>query len=136
MQTIAHTVANRLLLGFVIGISSWRIHPLVHGAVLGFLAAVTVANEVGADVVLVDREIQVTLKRTWANVPFTKKLMLKRGAKSVSSCVLLDKNTNRAVEFEADHAGFRIDDLFVVGYGLDYDNRYRELPHIAKVNFA
>jgi hypoxanthine phosphoribosyltransferase len=66
---------------------------------------------------------------------FTKKLMLERGAKSVHSCVLLDKKTNRAVEFEADYAGFEIDDLFVVGYGLDYDNLYRELPHIAKVNF-
>ncbi|WP_372794239.1 hypoxanthine phosphoribosyltransferase [Pontiella sp.] len=66
---------------------------------------------------------------------FTKKLMLERGAKSVQSCVLLDKKTNRAVEFEADYAGFQIDDLFVVGYGLDYDNLYRELPHIARVNF-
>ncbi|MDZ8119593.1 hypoxanthine phosphoribosyltransferase [Pontiella agarivorans] len=66
---------------------------------------------------------------------FTKKLMLERGAKSVYSCVLLDKITNRAVEFEADYAGFQIDDLFVVGYGLDYDNKYRELPHIARVNF-
>ena len=38
-------------------------------------------------------------------------------------------------KFEADYRGFEIEDLFVVGYGLDYDNLYRELPHIAKVNF-
>ena len=43
METIAHTVANRLLLGFVIGISSWRINHLVHGAVLGFLFSVSVS---------------------------------------------------------------------------------------------
>ena len=43
MQTIAHTVANRLLLGFVIGISSWRINHLVHGALLGFLFSLSVS---------------------------------------------------------------------------------------------
>lgn len=72
---------------------------------------------------------------TGRTLAFSKQLMLERGAKSVHSCVLLDKKAHRAVEFEADFRGFEIDDLFVVGYGLDYDNLYRELPHIAKVNF-
>ena len=67
---------------------------------------------------------------------FTKKLMAERGAKSVRTCVLLDKKAQRAVEFEADFVGFPINDHFVVGYGLDYDNLYRELPHIAKVTFT
>jgi hypothetical protein len=43
MQTIAHTVANRLLLGFVIAISSWGINHLVHGALLGFLFSLSVS---------------------------------------------------------------------------------------------
>ncbi len=43
MTTIAHTVANRLLLGFVIAISGWRIHHLVHGALLGFLFSLSVS---------------------------------------------------------------------------------------------
>ena len=43
VSTIAHTVANRLLLGFVIGISSWRINHLVHGALLGFLFSLSVS---------------------------------------------------------------------------------------------
>ncbi|MEE9368483.1 MAG: hypoxanthine phosphoribosyltransferase [Pontiella sp.] len=84
----------------------------------------------GADVLLVDDILD-----TGRTLAFTKQLMLERNAKSVHSCVLLDKKAHRAVEFEADHAGFPIDDHFVVGYGLDYDNLYRELPHIAKVNF-
>ena len=87
-------------------------------------------NLTDADVLLVDDILD-----SGRTLAFTKKLMMERGAKSVQSCVLLDKKTNRAVEFEADYAGFEIEDLFVVGYGLDYDNRYRELPHIAKVNF-
>jgi hypothetical protein len=43
MSTIAHTVANRLLLGFVIGISCWRINHLIHGALLGFLFSLSVS---------------------------------------------------------------------------------------------
>jgi hypothetical protein len=43
MQTVAHTIANRLLLGFVIAISSWRINHLVHGALLGLLFSLSVS---------------------------------------------------------------------------------------------
>ncbi len=85
---------------------------------------------VGADILLVDDILD-----TGRTLDFTRDLMLERGARSVKTCVLLDKQAHRAVEFEADYAGFPMDDHFVVGYGLDYDNHYRELPHIAKVNF-
>ena len=84
----------------------------------------------GADVLVVDDILD-----TGRTLAFTKSLLLARGAKSVRTCVLLDKQTHRAVEFEADFKGFDIADHFVVGYGLDYANRYRELPHIAKVCF-
>lgn len=84
----------------------------------------------GADVLLVDDILD-----TGRTLAFTKKLLLERGARSVRTCVLLDKQAHRSVEFEADFAGFPIGDHFVVGYGLDYDNLYRELPHIAKVAF-
>lgn len=73
---------------------------------------------------------------TGRTLSFTKALLLERGAKSVSTCVLLDKKAHRALEFEADYVGFPLADHFVVGYGLDYNNLYRELPHIAKVNFS
>ncbi|MBN2161364.1 MAG: hypoxanthine phosphoribosyltransferase [Pontiellaceae bacterium] len=84
----------------------------------------------GADILLVDDILD-----TGRTLALTKEIMLGRGARSVRTCVLLDKKAHRAVELEADHAGFVIDDHFVVGYGLDYDNLYRELPHIAKVSF-
>jgi hypoxanthine phosphoribosyltransferase len=80
----------------------------------------------GADVLLVDDILD-----TGRTLAATRLLMLERGAASVRTCVLLDKKVARAVECEADYAGFEIDDHFVVGYGLDYDNHYRELPHIA-----
>jgi hypoxanthine phosphoribosyltransferase len=67
---------------------------------------------------------------------FARDLFIERGARSVRTCVMLDKKTNRAVKMEADHVGFPVDDVFVVGYGLDYDNHYRELPYIAEVTFS
>jgi len=49
---------------------------------------------------------------------------------SLKTCVLLDKQTPRTVDFEADYVGFEIPDEFVVGYGLDFAERYRQLPCI------
>jgi hypoxanthine phosphoribosyltransferase len=49
---------------------------------------------------------------------------------SLKTCVLLDKKTTRNVDFEADFVGFKIPDEFVVGYGLDFAERYRQLPCI------
>jgi hypoxanthine phosphoribosyltransferase len=53
-----------------------------------------------------------------------------RGARDVRTCVFLDKPVRRAVELEPDHVGFEVEDLFVVGYGLDYAGRYRNLPYV------
>ena len=53
--------------------------------------------------------------------------------KCVKTCTLLDKKARRVVSFDADYVGFSIDDLFVIGYGLDYDEKYRNLPYIAYV---
>ena len=49
---------------------------------------------------------------------------------SLRLCVLLDKPERRTKPIEADYVGFTIPDAFVVGYGLDYDQRYRHLPYI------
>ena len=53
-----------------------------------------------------------------------------KGAASVKTCVLLDKKARRMVPFEADYVGFQIPNEFVVGYGLDFNERYRNLPCI------
>jgi hypoxanthine phosphoribosyltransferase len=53
-----------------------------------------------------------------------------KGAATVKTCVLLDKKARRAVPFEADYVGFEIPNEFVVGYGLDFNERYRNLPCI------
>jgi hypoxanthine phosphoribosyltransferase len=57
-------------------------------------------------------------------------IRLETGPLSLKSCVLLRKIKKRDVSIEADYVGFDIEDEFVVGYGLDYQERYRNLPLI------
>lgn len=58
-----------------------------------------------------------------------------RGTKSIRLASLLDKQARREVEITADYTGFTIDDGFVVGYGLDYAQKYRNLPYIGILHF-
>ena len=85
----------------------------------------------GADVIVVDDILD-----SGRTLRFAKELFLERGARTVKTCVMLDKKARRAVDMNADYAGFTVDDVFVVGYGLDCNGLYRELPHIAKIEFG
>jgi len=60
----------------------------------------------------------------------TKKKILEFQPKSIKTCVLLDKPSRRIVDCQADFVGFTIENFFVVGYGLDFNNRYRHLRDI------
>lgn len=62
-------------------------------------------------------------------------LLRDRGPRSLHLCTLLDKPERRVVDVNVDYTGFSIPDEFVVGYGLDYDQRYRNLPYIGIVEF-
>ncbi len=62
-------------------------------------------------------------------------LLKQRGPKSIALCTLLDKPSRRVVDIRADYTGFEIPDEFVVGYGLDYNQKYRNLPCIGVVEF-
>ena len=59
-----------------------------------------------------------------------------RGAREVKTCVFLDKPARRAVGFVPDFCCFQVDDLFVVGYGLDFAGRYRNLPYVGALKPA
>ena len=59
-----------------------------------------------------------------------KRLLLTRNPKSLKICSLLDKPSRRKVELEGDYIGFKVPNEFVVGYGLDYNEKYRNLPDI------
>jgi hypoxanthine phosphoribosyltransferase len=58
-----------------------------------------------------------------------------RGPNSLRVCTLLHKPARKKIDTQLDHVGFTIDDVFVIGYGLDYDERYRNLPYIGVMRF-
>lgn len=79
----------------------------------------------GKDIILCDDILD-----TGFTISEVKKLFLDKGAKSVKIAVLLNKIGRRKVEIEADYKGFDIPNEFVVGFGLDYNEYYRNLPYI------
>ena len=82
-------------------------------------------NFVGRDIVIIEDIVDTGITLTNVIVKF-----LKEGAKSIKVCTLLDKPSRRQVELVPDYCGKVIPDLFVVGYGLDFNEKYRNLPYI------
>lgn len=86
-------------------------------------------NIFGWDVILIDDIIDTGL-----TIYTVKKLLLDRHPRSLKVCTLLDKPERHKVEIPIDYCGFSIPDHFVVGYGLDIDEKGRHLPYIASVD--
>lgn len=68
---------------------------------------------------------------TGITLNYVREHLLQQNPASLSICAFLDKKERRAVDVPIDYLGFSIPNQFVVGYGLDYDNKYRNLPYIA-----
>ncbi len=85
-------------------------------------------NPVGKNILLVEDIVD-----TGRTLKFLKDNMLTRKANSVKTCVLLNKIGRRKTKVKIDYKGFDIPNKFVVGYGLDYNEKYRNLPYIATI---
>lgn len=83
----------------------------------------------GWDVILIDDIVD-----SGYTIYTIRKLLLDRKPKSLKVCALLDKVDKHKVDINIDYLGFEIPDAFVVGYGLDIDEKGRNLPYIASVN--
>ncbi|KRM69315.1 hypoxanthine phosphoribosyltransferase [Apilactobacillus ozensis] len=79
----------------------------------------------GKDVIFMEDIID-----TGRTLKYLKELLADRGANSIKVCTLMDKPEGRVVEVKADYVGFEVPNEFVVGYGLDYDGKYRNLPYV------
>ena len=79
-----------------------------------------------------DRDVLIVedIVDTGLTLKYMKDLLQKRGAKSVKCCVLLNKEANRKVDVEVEYYGSQVGNEFVVGYGLDFMNFYRNLRYI------
>ena len=82
----------------------------------------------GKNVVLVEDIVD-----TGYTLKYIRNYVKEMNPKSYVDISLLDKKERRKVEIDPDFSGFVIDDLFVIGYGLDYDQKYRNLPYIGVV---
>jgi hypoxanthine phosphoribosyltransferase len=85
----------------------------------------------GWDVILIDDIVD-----SGYTIRTVRKLLLDREPKSLKVCALLDKPERHKVDIDIDYLGFTIPDYFVVGYGLDYDEKGRNLPYIASVDLS
>ena len=81
----------------------------------------------GRDILIVEDIVDTGL-----TLSYLQKNLTTRTPKSVGICSLLSKPSRRKVEIEIDHLGFTIEDHFVVGYGLDLDGKYRNVPYIGR----
>lgn len=70
---------------------------------------------------------------TGATLQKIKEIFEQRGAKSVKICTAVDKPSRRINNLKPDFSGFEIPDEFVVGYGMDYDEKYRNLPYVGVI---
>jgi hypoxanthine phosphoribosyltransferase len=78
------------------------------------------------DVLLIDDIVD-----TGITLNYLRERILNEGPRSLKICTFLDKKGRREVDVPIDYVGFEIPNEFVVGYGLDYDNKYRNLPYIS-----
>ena len=84
----------------------------------------------GKDVIIVEDIVD-----SGRTLSYLLEMLRDRGPASLHLCTLLDKPERRVVDVKVDYTGFHIPDEFVVGYGLDYDQKYRNLPYIGVVEF-
>jgi len=85
----------------------------------------------GWDVILIDDIVD-----SGYTIRTVRKLLLDREPRSLKVCALLDKPERHKVDIHIDYLGFTIPDYFVVGYGLDYDEKGRNLPYIASIDLS
>lgn len=84
----------------------------------------------GKDVIVVEDIVD-----TGHTLSYLLGMLKNRNPKSLRLCTLLDKPDRRVAQVPVDYIGFTIPDKFIVGYGLDYDQKYRNLPYIGTVEF-
>ena len=92
--------------------------------------AVQITHDIQQDISGRDLIVVEDILDSGNTLSFLKQYFLTKGAASVSICTLLDKPARREKAITADYIGFEVPDEFVVGYGLDYAQKYRNLPYI------
>ncbi len=102
-----------------------------YGSASSSSGCVTIKMDVDAN--LYDKNILIVedIIDTGTTLAYIVEKLSERNPKSLKICTMLDKPSRRKADVKADYTGFEVDDLFIVGYGLDYDQKYRGLPYVS-----
>lgn len=108
-----------------------RLSSYRNGTVSGEMEVVSdiTADITGKDILIVEDVVD-----SGKTLSFFIELLKKKNPASVKICAFLDKPERRCADVKVDYVGFRIECGFVIGYGLDYAENYRELPYLAEIN--
>ncbi len=112
------------------------------GATIDFMSISSYANQPQSGVVRITKDLEESITGrnvllvediidTGLTANYLLRVMRERNPASLRVCALLDKSARRIIDLPVAYRGFEIPDVFVVGYGMDYQQRYRNLPHIA-----
>lgn len=113
-------------------------------ATIDFMSISSYANQPKAGVVRITKDLEESITGrhvllvediidTGLTANYLLRVFREREPASVEICTLLDKNARRLLDLPIAYSGFEIPDVFVVGYGMDYQQRFRNLPHIAEL---
>jgi hypoxanthine phosphoribosyltransferase len=109
---------------------------------IDFIAISSFPSQAGPGVVRITKDLEESIAGrniilvediidTGLTANYLLRVLQERQPSSLELCALLDKSARRLIDLRIRYRGFEIPDVFVVGYGLDYQQRYRNLPHIA-----
>ncbi|HYP28364.1 MAG TPA: hypoxanthine phosphoribosyltransferase [Blastocatellia bacterium] len=109
---------------------------------IDFMSISSYAGQTGSGVVRITKDIEESITDrdvllvediidTGLTASYLMRVLRQRSPASISLCALLDKSARRIIDLPVDYRGFDVPDTFVVGYGMDYQQRYRNLPFIA-----
>ncbi|MEW6127797.1 MAG: hypoxanthine phosphoribosyltransferase [Acidobacteriota bacterium] len=112
---------------------------------IDFMAISSYANQPQSGVVRITKDLEESITGrnvllvediidTGLTANYLRRVLRERNPASLELCTLLDKSARRLINLPIAYRGFDIPDVFVVGYGMDYQQRYRNLPHIAVLN--
>ena len=102
-----------------------------YGASTKTSGTVKIVKDIEEDVMNKDVLIVEDIIDSGITLNYLKGYLKNRGARSIKICALLDKPAGRQTDIQGDYVGFTVGDVFIVGYGLDYDQKYRQLPYIS-----
>lgn len=105
-----------------------------YGAATKSSGQVQVNKDLNSDIMGKDVIIVEDIVDTGVTLSYLRSFLKNREANSVEVCSMLDKPERREVEVPIKYRGFEVENLFIIGYGLDYDQKYRNLPYISFLN--